>query len=45
MGNNLFDDIEVYFSGANRGKRNGMAFNCSKKVKKCVMGFNLITDI
>ena len=38
------DDYSVYFSGNDKIERKGVAFICTEKIKKCVLGFNPISD-
>ena len=38
------DDYPVYFSGNDKIERKGVAFICTEKIKKCVLGFNPISD-
>ena len=38
------DDYSVYFSGNDNIERKGVAFICTDKIKKCILGFNPISD-
>ena len=38
------DDYSLYFSGNDKIERKGVAFICTEKIKKCVLGFNPISD-
>ena len=38
------DDYSVYFSGNDKIERKWVAFICTEKIKKCVLGFNPISD-
>ena len=38
------DDYSVYFSGNDKIERKGVAFIFTEKIKKCVLGFNPISD-
>ena len=38
------DKYSIYFSGNDNIERKGVAFICTEKIKKCVLGFNPISD-
>ncbi|KAI0241965.1 Craniofacial development protein 2, partial [Lamellibrachia satsuma] len=38
------DDYEVYYCGQDTRRRNGVAFICTDELKRCVLGFNTISD-
>ena len=38
------DNYSIYFSGNYKIERKGVAFICTEKIKKCVLGFNPISD-
>ena len=38
------DEQTVYFSGHEKNKVNGVGFICDKRLAKCVLGFNPISD-
>ena len=40
MGHFTSDEHEIYYCGQENLKRNGVAFICNNKIRRCVMGFN-----
>ena len=44
IGQVKYDDYSLYFSGNDKIERKGVAFICTEKIKKCVLGFNPISD-
>ena len=44
MGHFKTDDYEVYYCGQDTRRRNGVAFICTDELKRCVLGFNTISD-
>ena len=44
MGHFMSDDYEVYYCGQDTLRRNGVAFICTDEMRRCVMGFNLLSD-
>ena len=44
MGHFLSDDYEVYYCGQETLRRNGVAFICTDEIRRCVMGFNPVSD-
>ena len=44
MGNFKSDNHEVYYCGQDTQRRNGVAFICTDEVRRCVMGFNPVSD-
>ena len=45
MGNFKSDNHEVYYCGQYAQRRNGVAFICTDEIRRCVMGFNPVSDI
>lgn len=37
-------DCTVYYCGSDSRRRNGVGFICSHDIKKCVMGYNPVSD-
>ena len=44
MGHFMSDDYEVYYCGQETLRRNGVAFICTDEIRRCVMGFNPVSD-
>ena len=44
MGHFMSDDYEVYYCGQETLRRNGVAFICTDEIRRCVMGFNTVSD-
>ena len=44
MGYFTSDEHEIYYCGQETLKRNGVAFICNNKLRRCVMDFYLIND-
>ena len=44
MGHFKSDNHEVYYSGQDAQRRNGVAFMCADEIRRCVMGFNTVSD-
>ena len=45
MGHFTSDEHDIYYYGQETLKRNGMAFICNNKLRRCVIGFNPVNDI
>ena len=45
MGHFMSDKYEVYYCGQDTLRRNGVAFICTDDIRRCVMGFNPVSDI
>ena len=44
MGHFTSDEYEIYYSGQETLKRNGVAFICNNEIRRCVPGFNPVDD-
>ena len=44
MGHFTSDEHATYYCGQDTFKRNGVAFICNNKLRRCVMGFNPVND-
>ena len=44
MGRLMSDEYEVYYCGQDTLRRNGVAFICTDRIRRCVMGFNPVSD-
>ena len=44
MGHFISDGYEVYYCGQETLRRNGVAFICTNEIRRCVMGFNPLSD-
>ena len=44
MGHFTSDEYEIYYSGQETLKRNGVAFICNNEIRRCVLGFNPVYD-
>ena len=44
MGHFKSDTHEVYYYGHDAQRRNGVAFICTDEIRRCVMGFNPVSD-
>ena len=44
MGHFKSDKYEVYYCGQDAQRRNGVAFICTDEIRRCVMGFNPVSD-
>ena len=44
MGQFTSDEHAIYYCGQETLKRNGVAFICNNKLRRCVMGFNPVND-
>ena len=44
MGHFKSDNHEVYYCGQDAQRRNGVAFICTDEIRRCVMGFNPVSD-
>ena len=44
MGQCTSDEHDIYYCGQETLKRNGVAFICNNKLRRCVMGFNPVND-
>ena len=44
MGHFTSDEYEIYYSGQETLKRNGVAFICNNEIRRCVLGFNPVDD-
>ena len=44
MGHFMSDDYEVYYCGQETLRRNGVAFKCTDEIRRCVMGFNPVSE-
>ena len=44
MGHVKSDNHEVYYCGQDAQRRNGVAFICTDEIRRCVMGFNPVSD-
>ena len=40
----MSDDYEVYYCGQEPLRRNGVAFICTDEIRRCVMGFNPVSE-
>ena len=45
MGLFMSDEYEVYYCGQETLRRNGVAVKCTDEIRRCVMGFNPVSDI
>ena len=45
MGHVKSDNHEVYYCGHDAQRRNGVAFIRTDEIRRCVMGFNPVSDI
>ena len=44
MGNFTSDEYEIYYSGQETLKRNGVAFICNNEIRRCVLGCNPVDN-
>ena len=45
MGHLTSYEYEIYYSGQETLKRNGVAFICNNEIRRCALGFNPVDDI
>ena len=45
MGHFKSDNHEVYYCGQDARRLNAVAFICTDEIRRCVMGFNPVSDI